>query len=504
MTLRPGWFCFCVGWVVWTPAAWAYPHLALRPADTVLAGPADGHLASMFYNPASIRLRPGSEVLLQGGAHVYLGHYERQAEPPTGFGTGLQTNRAPILWANPQTLAAASWDLRSDSVTLALAFSTPAFDRTDYQRDGLTAEQLSTRYHAIRETSYSLWGSLAVGIKLKSWLLLGGSFHIGYSRSNHLFFRDRDAQGRDALGCGGACEQWVNHVAIETDVDKVGYGFSVGGLIEPVHERLWLGLSYGSPLLSDQGAVVALEGQPTDPLWKPGESCPPGWMGARFQAYGEQTSRCGAARVTVAFPHLIYFGARARFPRGESATALRSIELASWVRLSVAGRFDQEIQFERALTQVEVSQTGTRPIQPLLQNRPLSSALAFAITWGVRQHFRRVTVGEEILYETPRGEVGVVSPANLDGHKLDFSVSVRARLHRKLSLHVSGGGTYLIFPEQSGGQFDTGLAQSCRQQNYDVTHPNCVAVSRGLAVSPALGQYAVSVAHGSVGLEFHL
>ncbi|MFO0656647.1 MAG: hypothetical protein U0787_16410 [Polyangia bacterium] len=156
--------------------AQAYPYYSLRPVDFVLAGPTDGHLASLFFNPAAIRVQPGSQVLVQGGVSGFIGSYQRQAALPSGFspgGTGSPAQTVPIRWANPQALAALAWDLRSDSVTLGLAFSTPVLDLTNFRRDDAPIEQLSTRYHAIYEESYSLWGSLAIGLKLKSWLLLG-------------------------------------------------------------------------------------------------------------------------------------------------------------------------------------------------------------------------------------------------------------------------------------------------------------------------------------------
>ena len=72
--LRRAVMAFGVALGVWQPAtAVAYPYLALRPADFVLAGPADGHLSSLSYNPASIRVLSGREVLVQGGGSGLLG-----------------------------------------------------------------------------------------------------------------------------------------------------------------------------------------------------------------------------------------------------------------------------------------------------------------------------------------------------------------------------------------------------------------------------------------------
>ena len=125
---------------------------------------------------------------------------------------------ATIRWANPQTMAALAWDLRSDSVTLGLAFSTPVMDFTDYRTDNQSLDTLSTRYHSVYDHSYSLWGTIAVGLKLKNWFLLGGSFNFGYTHNESQFLRDGDtaqclssavfsnaaSSGRDAMSCAMA------------------------------------------------------------------------------------------------------------------------------------------------------------------------------------------------------------------------------------------------------------------------------------------------------------
>lgn len=499
MTLRR-WFCgFCVALAVSGPAmVEAYPHVALRPADTVLASPTDGHLASLYFNPASIRLYAGSELFFQGGVHGFVGDFQRRESLPAGFSPGSGATGAqavPIRWVNPQAMAAGSWDLRKDSVTAAMAFATPAMDRTDYRSDAIPLEQLSTRYHSVSETSYSLWFSLAIGLKLKKWLHMGASFHVGYSRSNQVFLRGVCEAGL----CGGETENWNRHELVETNVGNLGYGFSIGAIVVPIADRLWLGLSYTSALLSTQGDWVPLTGQPLQASWVP-DACTPGSEGARIEN-SEGTQRCGAARVSLPFPHTVYVGARLRFPKGGRLSEqsrpfeLRAVELVSWMRLLVPGDPDQEIQWERAL-----SGAGAQT----LTYRPLSGTASFAIAWGVRQSFRQVVMGQEFLYETPRGDVGVASPGNLDGHKLDVSWSVRAELHKRVSLLFSVGGTWVLFPQETGSLFDPNLQVACGRNGYDVTTSECAMVSRGLAVSPAQGTYTLGIPHGSVGLELHL
>jgi hypothetical protein len=484
--------------------ALAYPYLALRPADFILAGPTDGHLSSLFYNPASIRVVSGSEVLFQGGVHGYLGQYQRSSSLPAGFSPNGQSgpaSPAQIRWVNPQAQAALAWDLRSDSVTLGLAFSTPTMDLTDYRSTGQPIDQLSTRYHAVYDQSYSLWGSIAVGLKLKSWLLLGGSFNFGYTRSSSQFLRDGDTDHRHSLGCDGAkgspCEQWQNRSTVELDVGALGYGFSAGAIIEALPSRLWLGLSYISPLFTNQGDIVPLEGQPSELPWNDGSACSGSQSGASISDR-DSAPRCGAARLTVSFPHIMYLGGRLRFPLSPSVEKSadsrrpRALELSSWLRLTIPGHSDQEFQVERSL------------LEPSLYARPLSAKPAFAVTLGLRQYFQQVTLGEELLYETPRVAADVVSPANLDGHKLDLSLSLRLALYKRLSLLLSVGATWMIFSPEAGQAFDPTLVEACRSDGYDVTTSACTAVQKGLAIPTAAGIYTLGIPHGSAGLEINL
>ncbi len=479
----------------------AYPYYSLRPADTVLAGPTDGHLSSMFFNPAAIRVIAGSEVLIQGGVAGFIGSIQRNDPLPAGFSPGGSAGPAqavPIRWANPQALAALAWDLRSDSVTLGLAFSTPVLDLARFERDDVPVEQLSTRYHSIADESYSLWGSLAIGLKLKSWLLLGGSFNFGYTHSSQSFLRDGDARGRDTLGCGGGpCEQWANRTKVELSVGGLGYGFSAGAIVEPVTDRLWIGLSYLSPLFSNQGDYVALEGQPSELSWNDGSGCSGSWAGAKLTtASGD--SKCGAARLSVAYPHIIYLGGRVRFSLSpaveKSADNIRprAIELSSWARLTIPGHTDQEVQVERRL------------LEPGLYTRPLSAQTAFAVTLGIRQYFQRVTLGQELLYESPRAQSGTISAANIEGHKLDLSLSLRAALSKRLSLVLSVGATWMLFAPDTGQSFDPSMVEVCRQTGYDVTSAACDAVQHGLAIPTAAASYTLGIPHGSAGLEINL
>lgn len=516
------------------PAA-AFPYLGLRPGGWALGGPTDSHLSALQFNPAAIRLASGSQILLSGGATGVLGSYQRSTPLPAGFAPGQTAPETapavPIRWANPEALVAASWDLRSDSVTLAFGFLTPHMDLTRYadRNEPSQAERLATRYHAVEDINYSLWGTVAVALKLQSWLYFGGSFNFGRTWRNLALYRDLAAPNgssgssssaspgidpaiREDLGCSeGACESWDNRMRLAVDVAQWGYGFTLGALAIPLADRLWIGLSYTSPLLTSRGDIVDLEGLPTGLPWQPGGACDES-AGARAGAIitrRDGAPDCATAKLAFSFPHVIYLGVRGRLSldgasssspssagsSGGSPSTRRSptaIELVSWARLIYPPHADQELQIEK------------RVFPRGLMALPLSLRPSIALTFGVRQHWPKLTLGQELLYESPRTDPAAVSPANLDGHKLDLSLAARVHLHRRLSLLLSVGVTSVLFDAAAGTRASPESAARCQKSAYDMLDSGCAEVQSGWAIPEAPGSYWVVMPHGVAGLEVNL
>lgn len=495
----------------------------LRPGGQALSGPTDGQLGALHFNPAAIRLYPGSQIMAVAGVNSYLGSYQRSTPLPAGFspGSSAPTTAEPanIAWVNPDAMAAASWDLRTDAVTLGFGFYTPHMDFSNYSqgrgRDSPDLTRLSTRYHLVAAETYSLWGTVAVALRLRPWFYFGGAFNFAYTRSRQFFYRDLDPNVHDDFSCGGAaCERWENRMAVETDVANFGYGFSAGALFVPVEDRLFIGISYVSPLLTPRGDEVGLSGLPDRTPWQTGSTgvgsvggtaggspvdpvvassdCTGSPFGARITR-GELAPSCGSALLSVAFPHIIYLGVRGRRPLyAWSRFAPTSIELTGWARLIVPPRPGTELSLEKRIFP-----------QGLLA-LPLSLQPAVAVTFGVREHWRRLTLGEELLYESPRTDPSAVSPANLDGHKLDLSFAMRLRIRRQLSFLLTVGATYVFFGPDSGTRYSAGDAQTCRAADYDISSVSCQLTQSGWAVPQAPGSYQLAIAHGVAGFELNL
>ena len=475
----------------------------LRPGGQALSGPTDGNLGALHFNPAAIRLSTGSQIMAVAGANGYVGAYQRSTPLPAGFSpdtpTAANAERTNIAWANPDAMVAASWDLRTDAVTLGFGFYTPHMDFSDYSqgqgRDGANVRNLATRYHLVAAQTYSLWGTVAVGLRLRPWFYFGGGFNFAYTRSRSFFYRDLDAKITDDFSCGGAsggCERWDNRMAIETDVANWGYGFSTGALFVPLPDRLFIGISYISPLFTSRGDEVGLGGLPDRAPWQGSDGCVGSPLGVRVTR-GNGISQCGSALQSIAYPHIFYLGLRGRIGiQSWSRYSPSSIEVTGWARLTIPPRDGTELNIDKRLFP-----------QGLLE-LPLSLRPSVAVTLGVRQHWHWLTLGEELLYESSRTDPTAVSPANLEGHKLDFSLAMRLRLHRRLSLVLTVGATYVLFAADAGTRFQPGAADQCRAADYDISAASCQLTQAGWAVPPAPGSYQLVIPHGVAGFELNL
>lgn len=509
----------CAG--AWLPAlALAYPHMPLRMADQVIGGPTDSTLASVHYNPAALRLSSGSQFLAVAGVRGLLGSYTAAQPTPTGFSpTGeqglLNTNFSSLT---PEMLVAASWDVRSEAVTLGIALYSPMGDQTRLASDEEIAAQgarlgtLGPRYHGIVERTYSVSGIVAAGLRIRPQFYFGGGFQVYYLRSRMTLMTDQqptaDSDGLPCSTVDGACQQWANRTLLSLDTRGWAYGFNLGVLYVPIEHRLWIGASYTSAPLTAQGTVVNLDGAPTDASWlgRSAEApCGDGGLGATIQPGGE-ASRCGTARIARGFPHLLYVGIRGRLRRSRPASqgtpvvtddrdeqprdraGLHHIELAGWLRLTMPTHPDTVISIGH-----DVLPTGD-----VRQPRQLRTAVAVAL--GVRQVWRRVTLAQELLYESPKSDGAAVSPMNVAGHSLDLSLAGHLRVMSRLALVFTVGVTATLTEAGAGEGYRTDWAGACRQSQFDILSEGCRRAQAGWALPSAAGSYQLFTPHGIAGL----
>ena len=173
-----------------------------------------------------------------------------------------------------------------------------------------------------------------------------------------------------------------------------------------------------------------------------------------------------------------------------------AVELTSWARLVVPPR-------DKLLLTLD-----ERVYAPGLLTLPVAQRTAIALAFGVRELWPRLVLAQELLYESPRTDPASVSPANLEGHKLDFSLAARIKLQRRLWLLATLGLTGVIFSSPGSGDpgtnFSSDFAGRCRASGYDVTTFECQRVQDGYGVPSAAGSYWLIVPHGVAGLEVNL
>ena len=74
--------------------------LSLRraaPGDQIMAGPADGHVSAIHFNPAALRLSSAA-ISWRLGRAATLGSYGRDTPLPAGFDPGQAGRKLPIRW----------------------------------------------------------------------------------------------------------------------------------------------------------------------------------------------------------------------------------------------------------------------------------------------------------------------------------------------------------------------------------------------------------------------
>ena len=156
-------------------------------------------------------------------------------------------------------MVAASWDLRTEAVTLGFGVYTPYNDGTRYAsaedlaagKDSGQLQRLSARYHAITDQTIQPVGHGGGRDPTAAGLFFGGGLSLPTPTAALSFLRDLGdtTQPGEAMVCpalaGAASRDGTS--AHRSDVNGWGYGFTTGLLSEVLEDRLWLGISYLSP-----------------------------------------------------------------------------------------------------------------------------------------------------------------------------------------------------------------------------------------------------------------
>ena len=456
----------------------AWPTLPVRPVADAIAGPADPHVAGIFYNPAAIGPLRGVHLWYDNSAGVQLGTIRRAA------GEGAQAGQTtPITNPSVGGFIGATWGLFTDRIVLGLGVLTPASELTQFPSGS------AVRYQAIWQRSAILSENVAVGVHISSRFYIGASANFGEAWTDYRFARDVAPRGgsaaidRPSVLCGRQPCGLENPLATQ-DVRIHGYGwgigFTVGGLVRPI-DRLWLAVSYVShlfdpfrgidlPLNSAEGVYVR-------------------------QAPGSPDPGCGGAcvarsRITVLVPDIIMFGVRIEAtPRLEVEGQFR------WVHYGGRNALDMYLQGGN-IDRLKSSDPITAVPSRLRIDRGRQDA--YLVGGSVRLKITdKLRLSPSVFYESSPVELDHVSAANLEGHKIDFALTVewKPRAHFTVGAHV-GGTTW--FNGQGGQVYDPRAEARCVDAGYAL--PACEKHIAGSAVASAAGRYTMGALHAGFAL----
>jgi long-subunit fatty acid transport protein len=457
-------------------SALAYPLLAPRPVSSAIAGPADPHVAAIFYNPAALGPLRGFHAYLDGGARFHLGSITRAPEE------GVSRGSASFSFTDPEGFAGFTWDLGTDSVTLGIGSYVP-FSEISRFSTPLEYQEQSQKVITVTET-------LAAAAKVSRRFFFGAAVNVYETRADLAFARDTAVDAGSAgieqpsVLCGGKACGLENPLARQNVRAKAfggGVGFSLGLLGRPV-DRVWLGLSYTSRPFGSGVLGFPLRGE----------------GGARVSSpLGQTNADC-----------LNDFACRGNVILSQSTPDFAQAALR--IEISPRLEFESEIRYVHYGAKSEIGLTldggdlarlgAFRP--PVLQtiDRGLQDA------WGAEASMRIFAVDQlrlapSIVVESSAVNRGAVSAAAIEATKLDAALTMEWRPSKSLFIGAHVGGT-AYFLRDAGERFSPRAAATCVDAKFSLDA--CQAVVAGDALSSAAGRYTHFVVHvgASLGMDY--
>jgi long-subunit fatty acid transport protein len=421
-----------------TARALAYPFLAPRPIPSAIAGPADPHVAAVFYNPAALGPLRGLHVYLDGGARLYEGKIDRDG------GAGSAT----INWADPDAYVGLGSDLNTDAFTFGLAVFTPFTDLTSYPSGS------PLRYHAKNHTFMVLEESIAAAFRVTNRFYIGAAANFAEGWLDYRFdynpLSDETA-GYDPIRLRGF--GW-------------GIGFSVGILARPI-DRLWIGLSYVSHIFNPG----------------PGADFP---MTDHTHAVVFDNVT-GSDRISGSIPDIVMLGIR-----GEISSRLEIEGQARWVHYGNRPIIEIELQSP------DIQRLGIPT--SFSWDRGLKDAwgLEFSTRYRVTDKLR---LSPSLFYESPAVASRVVDAANIDAHKLDLALTLEWKPVRHFVLGVHAGVT-VFFLQHGGEGFLPSAQKACVNSAYNLEQCKATNDGDALPPAAGTYTLVVPHVGGSMGVEF--
>jgi len=446
--------------------ALAYPLMAPRPVPDAIAGPTDPHVAATFYNPAAMGYLRGVHFFADGAARLGIANVKRD-------GSDASTTSTPV---GTDSFVGITWDLATESLDIGLAVYTPFSEFSSYPTTGpLRFYQQSYTYATLEQTLAGAW-------QIERHISIGAAFLVNETWLDQGYARDLAPAGGSAVVsqpnalCGGMPCGYENPLAeqhIGLRGFDHGFGFVVGLVVRPV-DRLWLGASYTN---HKAGGDVSL----TDPTR------------ASITPAPGQGAVCGGGpcfgrdRVLQLLPEMVQAGLRVVvFPNFDIEASWRFLHYGARTALDVSlqggnlpnANIPPQFLLDRGLQNAYLVEVSTR--HTLGENFRLSPSLAF---------------------ETAAVAPDAVSPAAIEGNKLDAALTIEWRLWHKtttsvlLGAHV-GGTAYFL--SRVNSRFDAHAETACVDAAYSLDA--CGKLNFGDALPSASGSYTLFVVNAGVAI----
>ncbi len=440
------------------------------------SGPTTGDLAAVYWNPAALGLISGPQLMFAGigtNATTTVARAPIDATGVPGSGTSFTDVRAsdrshPFIWPpGPGAFAGFGTPIGGDRFTLAVATYMPFVDRSRYQAPA--GEVLATRYHRISSDLRNLALVPALAVRFMGDLRVGFAPGVLFSTGRLSFVESTCVQTGTCAGedpAGDATLDLGSNQGILSST--VSFTLAAGVYYR---RRAWeFGLSFSSrPLGADVSGAAVIAGDKS-------KITAPGGTGVTC---GNQNpvdgSNCLFADIAYKLPNT-WTAAVAWHPRpGWEIAAIGRI-------LTFPGNDVIDIR----LTGSVVSEAGV-PSHIVLQRgygTVIDTRLRAAYWLG-----ERIRIGGGLRVETSALPDRSISPAALDGRKMEPTVMVLLRPMKHVWVGAGYGFTYMFPVTATTSAFDPTAAAGCVAAGGNLDADACIKRNQGLARPTAAGTY---------------
>jgi long-subunit fatty acid transport protein len=452
------------------------------------SGPTDGDPGAIYWNPAALGVARGFQVMFSGSGRRTTTTVERQginpSNPYAGAPNGQPGARVsttdlmqPIQWpVGPGTYLGLSSDIGGDRFALGFATYVPFLQQIHYPLAPGTGDE-PTRYHALTVDLRNLALVPALAIRF------GSDFRIGFApgfmfSTGHLLFAEDTALTRGDCRMNMPCSVENPAAAARYDISS-GQGitdakFSVTLAVGLYWRRrnFTFGLAYQSQPLASNVDGVEVAGRDTTVTVPPRDA----GGGAPLTCGAGQSTHCVFGDVSYRLPDVFIGGMTWHIASGLELTAM-----ARWLRLHVHDQIDIR------LTGPTLDAAGLP--EHIVLYRGFQDVLDARVRVSYWWH-ERVRIGGMLRLETSAVDTRAVSPAAVDGFKLEPVVLAEVRLGNRIWLGGGYGLTIMPSVTVNDSIFDPTQATKCVDAGGDIHNTACLARLAGQARPTAAGHYS--------------